>query len=386
MTYTPLLSTGWNSSYVLFQKFTSPTPTPTLTPSVTPTITPTPTPTPTLTPTVTITPTLTPSVTPTKTPTPTPTVTPTPTSIPAVITYGIASWGWNDEAQVTPGSATLVAPYSASMMPVVSAGITLSATQVALGRNHTVALQPDGTVLTWGASGAGQLNVPGSLSNVVYVGAGSFASFALTNFGVVTGWGSTTNEQITSMPASLANVDWMAVGGARVFAHSAVTGLTSWGYGLYGESITPPALQPVNTLSAMAIGGFHNLGIFSGTGTITAWGHNNVGQCNIPAGLSGVTKVAAGYYHSLALTQSGRVSAWGGNFYGESTVPAGLTDVVDIATGIYQSYALTRTGAISAWGWNTVGEINVPVGLSAYALAVGSSTNSHGVALYGNRP
>jgi hypothetical protein len=38
-----------------------------------------------------------------------------------------------------------------------------------------------------------------------------------------------------------------------------------------------------------------------GKGTVVAWGWNNYGQCNVPAGLSNVVAVAAGGYHSLAL-------------------------------------------------------------------------------------
>ena len=44
---------------------------------------------------------------------------------------------------------------------------------------------------------------------------------------------------------------------------------------------------------------------------MVAWGDNDYGQCNVPAGLSGVVAVAAGAYHSLALKADGTVVAWG---------------------------------------------------------------------------
>jgi alpha-tubulin suppressor-like RCC1 family protein len=36
---------------------------------------------------------------------------------------------------------------------------------------------------------------------------------------------------------------------------------------------------------------------------VAAWGSNAKGQCAIPAGLSGVKAIAAGYYHTLALKE-----------------------------------------------------------------------------------
>ena len=44
---------------------------------------------------------------------------------------------------------------------------------------------------------------------------------------------------------------------------------------------------------------------------MVAWGYNDYGQTNVPAGLSGVTAIAAGDYHSLALKSDGTVVAWG---------------------------------------------------------------------------
>jgi hypothetical protein len=38
------------------------------------------------------------------------------------------------------------------------------------------------------------------------------------------------------------------------------------------------------------------------TGTVVAWGCGvDYGQCTVPSGLSGVTAIAAGFFHSLAL-------------------------------------------------------------------------------------
>jgi alpha-tubulin suppressor-like RCC1 family protein len=39
-------------------------------------------------------------------------------------------------------------------------------------------------------------------------------------------------------------------------------------------------------------------------GTLVAWGFNDYGQCNVPSGLTGVTQVAAGNYHTVALKKN----------------------------------------------------------------------------------
>jgi alpha-tubulin suppressor-like RCC1 family protein len=40
-----------------------------------------------------------------------------------------------------------------------------------------------------------------------------------------------------------------------------------------------------------------------GDGTVVAWGRNDLGQTNVPAGLNTVVAIAAGHAHSLALTR-----------------------------------------------------------------------------------
>jgi hypothetical protein len=67
-------------------------------------------------------------------------------------------------------------------------------------------------------------------------------------------------------------------------------------------------------------------------GTVVAWGLITYGQVTVPAGLSSVTAIAAGDWHSLALKSDGTVVAWGDNGNG-NTVPASLSSVSAIAGG-----------------------------------------------------
>ncbi|QSB16252.1 hypothetical protein JQS43_08150 [Natronosporangium hydrolyticum] len=97
---------------------------------------------------------------------------------------------------------------------------------------------------------------------------------------------------------------------------------------------------------------------------------------SLPAGVT-TTQVAAGSSHSLALTDTGQVLAWGNNFAGQlgtgnfspSTVPVYVmlpedTVVTSIAAGSFHSLAVTDTGQVLAWGFNGQGQLgngtNVP--------------------------
>lgn len=57
------------------------------------------------------------------------------------------------------------------------------------------------------------------------------------------------------------------------------------------------------------------------SGLVAAWGLNDSGQSDVPAGLADVVAISAGEKHSLALKTDGRIAAWGFNFYGQCNVP-----------------------------------------------------------------
>jgi hypothetical protein len=119
-----------------------------------------------------------------------------------------------------------------------------------------------------------------------------------------------------------------------------------------------------------------------GDGTVVAWGNDEDGQTTVPAGLSGVIAVAAGWFHSVALKGDGTVVAWGDNYYGQSTVPDGLINVVAVAAGGGHTVALKSDGTVLAWGADYNGQATVPAGLTGVtAVAAGYS---HNVALKGD--
>jgi len=93
---------------------------------------------------------------------------------------------------------------------------------------------------------------------------------------------------------------------------------------------------------------------------LTLWGDNSYGECNLPAGLTDVSKIVAGEYSSMALKADGTVVAWGDNRSGEAEVPASVTNVIDVAAGVNFAAAVRKDGTVVCWGENSQGQCDVP--------------------------
>jgi hypothetical protein len=142
----------------------------------------------------------------------------------------------------------------------------------------------------------------------------------------------------------------------------------AWGGNSSGQTTLPTILSGV---TAIAAGGYHSLALKS-NGTVIGWGSNVFGQRTIPAGLSGVTAIAAGNTHSLALKGDGTVVGWGNNTVGAANIPAGLSDVIAIAARSNYNLALKSDGTVVGWGNNDFGQTIIPAGLTdVIAIAAG---------------
>ncbi len=309
----------------------------------------------------------------------------------------VTAWGENGFGQL--GNATTGVD---SDLPVAVNGLG-EVTQVAAGGNHALALLRDGTVMAWGYNAFGQLGdgktgyegsshvpVPVSgLGEVTAVAAGYNDSFALLRNGAVEAWGynasgelgtgSTAEANPTPAPVSgLSEVTAIAAGLGGVATALLRNGtVRDWGYGQFGElgdgttesSDVPVAVSDLSGVVALPDGG-QTMALLS-NGTVVDWGLNSVGllgdgdtigsetcegiPCSrVPvavSGLTGVTAIAGGFEHRLALLSNGKVMAWGNGANGMlglgsetgSEVPvevSGLGEATSIATGQYFSLAV----------------------------------------------
>jgi trimeric autotransporter adhesin len=202
----------------------------------------------------------------------------------------------------------------------------------ASGGGHCLALRADGRVFAWGASDAGQTNVPvAGLSNVTAIAAGVYHNLAVRD-GFVFGWGD----------------------------------------GAWGKIPVPGSISGVRTVAA----GLDHSVALKNNGTVMVWGRNNLNQQAIPADAVGVVAIAAGANHTIALRSDGRVRAWGANNAGQLNLANFLTGVRAIGAGDEHSLAVLSNGTVIVWGNNSLGQTNVPPGLSNIVAVTGGASHS----------
>lgn len=140
------------------------------------------------------------------------------------------------------------------------------------------------------------------------------------------------------------------------------------------ETYVPFGLTGV---SAIAAGDLHALAL-KPDGTVVAWGDNSNGQTTLPAGLANVASIAAGGNVSGVVKRDGTVQLWGESVGGVTTPPAGLTAVKQLAiggghsVGIYHGLALKTDGTVVGWGDNTRNQATPPAGLTG-VVAIAAS-------------
>jgi len=91
---------------------------------------------------------------------------------------------------------------------------------------------------------------------------------------------------------------------------------------------------------------------------LVAWGRNDLGQTDVPAGT--FIAVAAGGGHGLAIRSDGTLVGWGNNDYGQTDVPGGT--FIAVAAGDAYGLAIRSDGTLAVWGINNFGQTNVPSG------------------------
>jgi alpha-tubulin suppressor-like RCC1 family protein len=291
----------------------------------------------------------------------------------------VMAWGNNGAGELGDGTITQ------RNVPVEVSGLS-GVSAIAAGESHTLALLANGTVEAWGYNNYGQLGngatggpdtceseVPCSttpmpvsgLSEVKAIAAAGNHSLALLKNGTVMAWGDDTWGQLgdgSSGSATCTESLPCSTTPLKVQGLSGVKAISAGPYDSY-------ALMENGTVMAWGVNGSGELGNGSTTGPESCI--NGVACSNTPvsvSGLSGVTAIAGGGLHGLALLSDGTVKSWGYNIVGQlgngtttdSDTPvsvSGLSGVTAVSAGQYDSLALLENGTVMAWGWNIEWEL-----------------------------
>jgi hypothetical protein len=221
-------------------------------------------------------------------------------------------------------------------------------TSVAIGYQHSVlALTNTQRVIGFGDNTQGQLDIPPSLSGVVAIKAKYGVCYAITNTGLLTGWGSpiTTSNNLRS----LSGVVDVAIGVNHTLVLTNNGTLTSWGsssFSSYGLSI-PPSLS--SGVIAIAADRFHSIAL-KNDGTVVQWGYLPQMSATDVSTLSGIVAIDTGFEYGVALTNTGRVTAWGNNtsggYSGQITGIDSVSGVTAIAAGDWTIVTLDNKGTV----------------------------------------
>jgi alpha-tubulin suppressor-like RCC1 family protein len=296
------------------------------------------------------------------------------TSTGQLYSFGSNTWGQLGVA-TNSGTSTL----TPTPTPVGLPGATGGAVQAAAGREHSLVLTSTGQLYSFGSNQYGQLGrttsgavhatpelvaLPGATGPVAQIAAGAQHSLALTSTGQLYAFGlngegqlgNTTNNNTLnanptptqiSLPGASGPIVQVAGGGDFTLALTSTGQLYTFGENFYGQ-----------------------LGNGSGVGTTAA------NPTPTQVSLTGApVQVAAGIYHSLALTSTGQVYAFGTNFNGELgntnnlengnanptptqvALPGAGGAAVQISAGEADSMAITSTGQLFTFGYNGFGQL-----------------------------
>lgn len=274
-------------------------------------------------------------------------------------------------------------------------------TQVQAGVQHTLALDSNGSVWSFGLNQFGQVGdgttsirpyavkVKG-LGDVKSISAGGMNSAAIKNDGTVWTWGSnfdgelgdgTKTERHTPVQVKgITNVVSVSSGSSHMLALKDDGTVWAWESNQSGKlgntdvqshSVTPVQVPGLSDIIAVSAGGFHSLALKS-DGTVWSFGSNDSWQLGITGayfsytpvqvpGLSNIKSISAGWYFSTALTNDGKVFGWGENICGQlgdgttngSHKPVqvpGLDNITQVAASIRSTMALQENGTVWVWG------------------------------------
>jgi alpha-tubulin suppressor-like RCC1 family protein len=272
------------------------------------------------------------------------------------------NFGWGDNINNSLGDNANINRY----IPVVIAlyGLNKTFCKIVAGGGHSLAIDKNGRVWSWGLNNVGQLGddlitnkcypTPprGQIKTFCEISAGLQHSLAIDKNGRVWGWGQNSVGQLGDNTTVSKRTPVSVLGAVKTFCQISLGGGTT----------------------------FHSLAIDK-NGRVWGWGSNGSGRIGdnssinrlTPVSIAGAAKtfcqISAGTEHSVAINKDGRAWCWGNNAFGQlgdNTTINRLTPVsvlgavktfCQIRSGASHAIAIDKNGRAWSWGANSDGRL-----------------------------
>jgi len=214
---------------------------------------------------------------------------------------------------------------------------------ITAGGDHTCGIRYDGTVECWGRNNHWQASPPSG--DFTQIDAGRAFTCGVHPDNSVTCWGLNFMGSTSPRGAAIAQV-------SAGVSHSCGVTTNDWVscWGRAGRS-TPPFQFHATEVSA---GRHHTCAISNSTGRISCWGNLSAPRVD-----ERFIQLDAYDSHACGVTDNNEAVCWGGNGYGQSSPPR--VDFNQVAVGLGHTCGVTSRGTVECWGNNQSGQSESPL-------------------------
>ena len=283
--------------------------------------------------------------------------------------------------------------------------------QIAAGFHHSLALDEEGNLWTWGSNSSGQLgdgtnknsNVPIKITNskgtkFVYITASSDHTLAIDENGSIWAWGCNDGGQLGNGTMQESHIPVQLITSTQFtqvstsYLHSLAIdkdgNLWAWGnngYGKFGngtknDSMTPIKINTGIEFKQVSAGHTYSLGIDK-QGNLWGWGSSDSGaeESTKPLQIEKANKfikISAGIHtNNIAIDENSNLWTW---IKTQFTQVKPGTEFIDIAAGMDHKMAIDKDGNLWTWGNNSNGQLgngtndasNEPIRVNKYIVTL----------------